>query len=202
MTTRKAQKEQSRTLLIQTALRLFLAQGYEATPISQILDEAGMARGALYHHFPDGKRELFAEVVELADEPFHHGLDEIVATVTSPVERIVAAWKLLLGLAAQAEFARIVLVEATAVDPGAWTGSGQYQLLRATIEEAVAAGELQPLPVDAMASTLFGAIRRTADFVAVADDPAQAAEDGDEVLTILLQSFRPSKRARRRPAED
>ncbi|MEZ5179816.1 MAG: TetR family transcriptional regulator [Acidimicrobiales bacterium] len=47
MTTRRAQAEQSRTLLIETALRLFVAQGYEATPISQILDEAGMARGAL-----------------------------------------------------------------------------------------------------------------------------------------------------------
>ncbi|MEZ5179817.1 MAG: hypothetical protein R2746_16485 [Acidimicrobiales bacterium] len=41
-----------------------------------------------------------------------------------------------------------------------------------------------------MASTLFGAIRRTADYVAVADDPAQAAKDGDEVLTLLLASFR------------
>lgn len=118
--------------------------------------------------------------------------------MSSPVERIVAAWKLLLGLAAEPVFATIVLVQATAVDPGAWTGTGQYQLLRATIEEAIAAGELQPLPVDAVASTLFGAIRRTADYVAVADDPAQAAKDGDEVLTLLLASFRTPKRARRR----
>lgn len=191
MTTRKAQAAQSRTLLIETALRLFVTQGYEATPISQILDEAGMARGALYHHFPDGKRELFSEVVEHVDEPFHHGLDRIVATVASPVGRIVAAWQLLLGLAAEPRFAKIVLVEATAVDPGAWTGTGQYVLLRATVEEAIAAGELRPLPVDAVASTLFGAIRRTADYVAVADDPTAAARDGDQVLATLLDGLRP-----------
>jgi AcrR family transcriptional regulator len=192
VTTRKEQAEQSRTRLIETALRLFLAQGYEATSVSEILDEAGMARGALYHHFPDGKRELFAEVVEYVDEPFHHGLEHIVATVASPVERIIAAWKLLLSLAAQPAFARIVLVEATAVDPGGWTGQGQYVLLRVTVEEAIAAGELRPMPVDAVASTLFGAIRRMADFVAVAPDPAVAAREGDEVLTTLLEGLRPT----------
>lgn len=190
VTTRKAQAEQSKSLLIATALRLFVERGYDATPISLILEEAGMARGALYHHFPDGKRELFEEVVEHVDEPFHHGLDEIVATVESPVERIVAAWRLLLGLAAQSDFARIVLVEASAVDPGAWTGSDQYQLLRATLEEAIAVGELTSLPVDAMASTLFGAIRRTADFVAVSEHPSEAAREGDEVLAVILDSFR------------
>ena len=191
MTTCKAQAEHSRTLLIETALRLFVAQGYKATPISQILDEAGMARGGLYHHFPDGKKELFAEVVEYVDEPFHHGLEDIVNRVDSPIERIAAAWKLLLGLAAEPAFAKIVLVEATAVDPGAWTGSGQYQLLRATVEEAIAAGELLPMPVDAVASTLFGAIRRMADYVAVASEPDEAARDGDEVLATLLHGLRP-----------
>lgn len=192
VTTRKSQAEQSRSLLIDIALHLFATQGYEATPISQILDAAGMARGALYHHFPDGKRELFTEVVELVDEPFHHGIDDIVEAVTSPVERIVAAWKLLLDLAAEEHFARIVLIEATAVDPGAWTGTGQYLLLRATVEEAIAAGELRALPVDAVSSTLFGAIRRMADFVAVAEDPVAAARDGDEVLHTLLDGLRPT----------
>jgi AcrR family transcriptional regulator len=151
-----------------------------------------MARGALYHHFPDGRRELFSEVVEYVDEPFHHGIDDIVETVSSPVERIVAAWKLLLGLAAEPAFARIVLVEATAVDPGGWTGQGQYVLLRATVEEAIALGQLRALPVDAVASTLFGAIRRMADFVAVAADPAEAAREGDEVLATLLEGLRPT----------
>ena len=48
MTTRKEQAANSRALLVDTARRLFVDQGYEATPVSQILDEADMARGALY----------------------------------------------------------------------------------------------------------------------------------------------------------
>jgi AcrR family transcriptional regulator len=191
MTSRKEQAERSRSRLVETALRLFAEQGYEATSISQILDAAGMARGALYHHFPEGKRELFGEVVEVADHPFHEGLDDIVANVASPVRRIEAGWQLVLDLATDPVFAKIVLIEAQAVAPEAWTGGSQFQLLRATIEEAVAAGELRPVPVDAAASTLFGAIRRMADFVAGADDPAQAARDGDTVLRALLDGLRP-----------
>lgn len=190
VTSRKEQAEQSRAKLIATALRLFVAQGYEATPVSQILDEAGMARGALYHHFPDGKKDLFGEVVEVADHDFHEGLDRIVAEVESPVERIVAAGRLVLDLAAEPVFAKIVLVEAPVVMPGAWSGGGQYLLLRDTLAEAIAAGEVRPLPLDATASLLFGAIRRMADAVAVADDPAALAAEGVAVLDVLLDGLR------------
>lgn len=190
MTRRKEQAERSRSRLVEAALRLFVAQGYEATSISQVLAATGMAKGALYHHFPEGKRELFGEAVEIADHPFHEGLDEIVATVASPVARITAGWKLVLDLATDPVFAKIVLVEAQAVAPEAWTGAGQFQLLRATLEEAIAAGEVRPVPLDAAAATLFGAIRRMADYVAVADDPAQAARDGDTVLHALLEGLR------------
>lgn len=190
MTTRKEQAEQSRARLVDVALQLFVEQGYEATSVSQILDAAGMARGALYHHFPDGKKEIFVAVVELADEDLHHGLDHIVATVASPVDRIATAATLILGLAAEPVFARIILIEAASVMPGQWTGGGEYQLLRATLEEAVAAGEIRPMPLDAVASTLYGAIRRMADFVAQADDPAQAAQDGEVVIRALLDGLR------------
>lgn len=171
-------------------MRLFVEQGYEATPVSQILDDAGMARGALYHHFPDGKRALFAEVVEAADHDLHHGLDHIVATVESPLARIEAAARLVLDLAADRTFAKIILVEAPIVMPGAWTGGGEFVLLRATLEEAMAAGEIRALPLDATASILFGAVRRMADFVAIADDPTLSAREGTAVIQVLLDGLR------------
>lgn len=190
MSRRKEQAEQSKAHLVETALRLFVAQGYEATSVSQILDEAGMARGALYHHFPEGKRELFAEAVDVANHDFHEGLDRIVTTVTSPVEMIAAGWKLVLDLATEPVFAKIVLVEAPLVMPLGWSGGEQYLLMRAILEEAVTAGEIRPLPLDALAATLFGAVRRMADFVAVADDPARTAREGGEVLQVILDALR------------
>jgi TetR/AcrR family transcriptional regulator, lmrAB and yxaGH operons repressor len=58
--------DRSRAALIDTAGTLFRRQGYAATGLNQILDDAGVKAGSLYHHFPGGKQELAAAVVESA----------------------------------------------------------------------------------------------------------------------------------------
>ena len=47
-----------------TAALLFRRQGYAATGVNQILETADVKAGSLYHHFPDGKQELAAAVVD------------------------------------------------------------------------------------------------------------------------------------------
>lgn len=191
MTIREEQAARSRSHLVDVALRLFVEQGYSATPIAQILDEAGMSRGALYHHFPGGKQDLFVAVADDADHLLHEGFDAVLSEVTSPVEQIAAGIDVLLGMAANPVFARIVLVEAAVVMPGAWTGGEEFVLLRDALERAVAAGELRPLPLDAVAYALYGAARRAADFVATAADPSAAAEECSIALHLLLDGLRP-----------
>ena len=56
--------DRSRAALIDTAATLFRRQGYAATGLNQILDEAGVKPGSLYHHFPQGKQQLAAAVVD------------------------------------------------------------------------------------------------------------------------------------------
>ncbi|HEY9306026.1 MAG TPA: helix-turn-helix domain-containing protein, partial [Mycobacterium sp.] len=50
--------DRSRAALIDTAATLFRRQGYAATGLTQILEEAGVKPGSLYHHFPQGKQQL------------------------------------------------------------------------------------------------------------------------------------------------
>ena len=192
VTTRKEQAAQSRSRLVDAALRLFVEQGYEATSVGQILDATDMARGALYHHFPDGKKQLFLEVIDVVDHQLHEGFEEILATIESPIEQIAAGFELLLRLAADRTFARIILIEAAAVFPGAWTDGSEFLLLQDTLRRAMAAAEVRSMPLDAATSTLYGAARRAADFVARADDPKKAAADCCEVLRTLLDGLRPS----------
>jgi TetR/AcrR family transcriptional regulator, cholesterol catabolism regulator len=42
---------QTIALLLAAAVKLFSAQGYQSTSLQQIADEAGLTKGALYHHF-------------------------------------------------------------------------------------------------------------------------------------------------------
>src|ERR1700741_4081040 len=58
--------DRSRAALIDSAATLFRRQGYAATGLNQILGEAGVKPGSLYHHFPQGKQQLAAAVVDTA----------------------------------------------------------------------------------------------------------------------------------------
>jgi AcrR family transcriptional regulator len=50
-------------MILQTALRLFARDGYEATAVSAITAELGITKSALYKHYKS-KREIFDNIVE------------------------------------------------------------------------------------------------------------------------------------------
>ena len=83
--------DRSRAVLVLTAATLFRRQGYAATGLNQILDEAGVKAGSLYHHFPQGKQELAAAVVDAAGGDIERLLRRFLAT-GRPVADIVDRW--------------------------------------------------------------------------------------------------------------
>src|ERR1700761_3768149 len=50
-------------LILSEARRLFDARGFEATSIDDIAEAAGVAKGAVYHHF-ESKEAVFLRVLE------------------------------------------------------------------------------------------------------------------------------------------
>jgi AcrR family transcriptional regulator len=77
---REEKSERSRRAVLDAALRLFASQGYRATTMREIADQAGVSTGNVYHHFPDKERifrELLDEYFEIADTsrfPFRRAL--------------------------------------------------------------------------------------------------------------------------------
>jgi AcrR family transcriptional regulator len=64
---RVRQAEATRSLLIDVARQNFTEHGCAATSIDDIIQQAGVARGALYHHF-SGKEGSSTVVTEPVDE--------------------------------------------------------------------------------------------------------------------------------------
>ena len=66
-----------RAQLLESALEVFVAQGYHAAAMDDIADRAGVSKPVLYQHFP-GKLELYLAVIDQhADqmiESVRHGL--------------------------------------------------------------------------------------------------------------------------------
>lgn len=53
----------TRDKILHTAFGLFLAQGYENTPVQAIIDAVGIAKGTFYHHFKT-KEEMLVTLIE------------------------------------------------------------------------------------------------------------------------------------------
>ena len=84
--------DRSRAALVDTAALLFRRQGYAATGVNQILDTADVKAGSLYHHFPNGKQELAAAVVDTVGGGHRAaGCVEFLDS-GSPVADIVDGW--------------------------------------------------------------------------------------------------------------
>ncbi len=83
--------DRSRAALVDCAATLFRRQGYAATGLNQILDEAGVKAGSMYHHFPQGKQQLAAAVVDTQGTAIEELLRRFLATDRS-VADIVERW--------------------------------------------------------------------------------------------------------------
>lgn len=64
----KAEAEATRTAILDAAERLFEARGVSRVSLQQIADDAGVTRGAVYHHFSD-KAELFDAMMKRVKLP-------------------------------------------------------------------------------------------------------------------------------------
>lgn len=185
---RKEQAQASRAGLVEAARRCFTELGYEATTVSAVLEQAGMARGALYHYFPGGKRELFTEVFRTVDDAYHRRRDALI-TLDSPLARIRAGIELFIDLCTEDDFARIILIDAPNVVPGQGGLGSSYEMMRAQLAEAVAVGEVADLDPEVMAIALYGAARRAGEYVIAAPDRKHAATEASRSLGLLLDGL-------------
>ncbi len=56
----------SRTRMVQSAAMLLRERGLSGTSFRDVIEHSGAPRGSIYHHFPEGKRQLVREAVEMS----------------------------------------------------------------------------------------------------------------------------------------
>ncbi|TDE54629.1 TetR/AcrR family transcriptional regulator [Nonomuraea mesophila] len=80
----------TRERIVRTTSRLMQRQGYEATGLKQISQEAQATLGSIYHFFPGGKRELAVEAVRHGDREFAQFIRASFDSEDDPAAAIVA----------------------------------------------------------------------------------------------------------------
>src|ERR1700744_2201193 len=75
--------------IMDVASRLFHTQGYHLTGINQVIDDAGVARGSLYNHFPS-KTDLLLAYLDRFQENWYRSFEIFVASIKDPKQKILA----------------------------------------------------------------------------------------------------------------
>jgi AcrR family transcriptional regulator len=75
----------SRTRMVRSAAALISTCGLTATSFSEVLAHSGAPRGSIYHHFPDGKKQLAAEAVRWTSDQILTHLRATPATTAAEV---------------------------------------------------------------------------------------------------------------------
>jgi AcrR family transcriptional regulator len=175
---------------------MFAAHGYDGTGTEQIVAEARVTRGALYHHFKD-KADLFRAVMAraAADVALRLIDEQLAAESSSPLDDIRDGVSAFLDVCLGGDFQRIVLVDGPRVlGADAWEdlvdryGRG---LLEEWLDRAAATGNLDPMPSGALARLLIAMLTEASLAIARATDPAATRADLGAVLDRMLTGLRP-----------
>lgn len=97
-------RSEIRGFILDTALRLFNRQGYQATGVDLVVEETGVAKTTLYRHFPS-KDDLIIAAINRDDERARDAMRAFVERrAAKPVDRLLATFDHLKGWIASDEF--------------------------------------------------------------------------------------------------
>jgi AcrR family transcriptional regulator len=192
MNRRIAQGEATRRQLVEVATRLFTEQGYEDTSTQQVLREAGVSRGSLYHHF-DGKDRLFEAVVEHVEEGVVERLMTIDIRHRDPVKVLRAGCAEWLALVEDPSVRRIILTDAPAVlGWQRWREIDErygFGLLKAAVQAVADAGRLAIGDADVVAHVLLGALNEAAILIANPETAVAARRHATKAVDRVIDGF-------------
>ena len=171
--TQAQRRERTRTALIDAGREMFAELGYVGAGREEIVERAGVTRGAMYHHF-SSKEALFQAVFEVVEGELCDAIAKSAMASSDPIEQLRLGARAFLDAAATQEVRRICLLDAPAVLPVEVRRrlAEQYGLgmVRGALRHADAAGRLTVGPVDALALVVMAVLHEAATAIADGDD--------------------------------
>jgi len=189
---RARQAEATRSLLIEVARRNFTEYGYAATSIDVIIRQAGVARGALYHHF-SGKEALFRAVYEAVEGEVVAHVMRAAASQTSPWDAARAGLSTFLDACLEPAFRRIVVLDSVSVLQAQVLEVGidpvELPMLRTVLTPLLGTATFGGMAIDALTYVALGGLYGASLYIARAPDPRAARAEVDVVLDTLISGL-------------
>src|SRR5690349_2380035 len=188
---------ETRAKLVTAARKAFGTVGYADASMDDFTAEAGLTRGALYHHFGDKKGLLKAVIAEI--------YDEMSARMSAASRKAPSRWQgfvdecvTYIEMALDPEIQRIILRDGPAVlgDPSQWPSqTACIRNMTATLAKLAEEGTVRELDPKATAYLLNGTMLYASLFIANAEDQRQASQEAVRAMTHLLDGLLARPRA-------
>jgi AcrR family transcriptional regulator len=184
--------QQRHERILDAATRVFSTKGYHGTLVDEIALEAETSKGGVYFHFPN-KQAIFLALFDRLSAMLRERVEAAVAGQADPIARAEAALKVVLfTFAGHRRLARLFMVEALGSGPEFNVRMVQIRaafadLIRAHLDEAVAAGAIPPIDTATAATAWFGAINEVITHWAVSDAPARLEDTYPTIRALLLR---------------
>lgn len=195
MVTKVEQRERTRAEIMRLATARFAEHGYAGVALEDLMAEAGLTRGALYHHF-GSKQGLFQAVVEHAQRGVAQAVERASAGHDDVLADFLAGCRAFLEASLAPEVRRILLIEGPAVlGWGDWREGDldtSARLLDEGVAELASAGLIAGASLDTVSTMLSGALNEVAIANAASNDPARGIEEAVETLARFLLGLRPA----------
>ncbi|MFC9970860.1 TetR/AcrR family transcriptional regulator [Spirillospora sp. NPDC127200] len=189
---RAQRREQTRRALLREGRRLFAERGYGAVGLAEIVQAAGVTKGALYHHFT-GKSDLFGAVLEELQQEVGRRVAAAADARDDPWDQFTAGCQEFLTAATDPDIQRIMLVDGPAVlgwsQWRAMDEAASARHLAESLSGLIDAGVIPPQPVAPLVHLLSGAMNEAALWLASSSEPGDLAETR-AALGRLLQALR------------
>ncbi|MER7762864.1 TetR/AcrR family transcriptional regulator [Streptomyces sp. NPDC097619] len=182
--------------LLAAATRLFAERGYDRTSVQEIVDAAGVTKGALYHYF-DSKDDLLYEVYARMLRLQQERLDAIADSGGPVADRLrAAAADVVVTTLDNLDDAMIFFRSLHQLSPAKnllvrAERRRYHERFRALVEDGQRDGTFgSATPADLVVDYHFGAVHHLASWYR-ADGPLGPQEVADHLADLLLRALRP-----------
>ena len=153
----------TRERILEAAADVFADKGFHGAAVDDIVRASDSSKGSFYFHFPN-KQGIFVALLDHLTQRLFDRVESAVAVSGNPVQRLDQALQAALTAFAQRRrLARLLLVEAAglghAMDERLMAIHERFiRLIQRHLDEAVAAGQIEPLDTQLAATAWMGAL--------------------------------------------
>ncbi len=188
---RKEMIAETRAKLIAAARHAFATQGYAEASMDDFTAQAGLTRGALYHHFGD-KKGLMQAVISEIDAEMSGRLCAISSKAETAWQGFVDENIAYIQMALEPEIRRIMLLDGPAVlgDPSNWPNQNAcIRSMTASVQKLIDEGTIRDVDAEATARLVNGATLSAALWIAGAEDPQAASKKATEAFLVMVSGL-------------